>query len=355
MSTPITDIRRTPEERASFLEERRKGIGGSDAAAVVGLNPYSTALDVYKEKVGEGAPKPVTPAMQRGTYLEPVAVDLFVEVTGRKVRRQPQRVHPSYDFIIGNIDRQILQDAERPTGLLEVKCPGIRTFLKIQHKGLPAHWAVQGQHYLGVYDYDYMSFAVFNADLWKLIHFDIERDDAVIEALFAKEIDFWREHVERRVPPPLSLEGIELPAVEGKVIERTDPEWAEAIESLRQAKTLSATAESVEEAAKARVKELMGAFGVAEGAGARVYWKPGQRTTFDRKALEAARPLDRMKVFNSLAEFFARLGGTDAKELAELNQALGANEVDFAAYEKKGAAFDSLRPYWLKAENEEDE
>ena len=38
--------------REDWLEERKKGIGGSDAATILGLNPYKTSIDLWEEKTG---------------------------------------------------------------------------------------------------------------------------------------------------------------------------------------------------------------------------------------------------------------------------------------------------------------
>ena len=346
------------QDRVAWLKARKRGIGGSDAAAVVGMDPYRTALDVYNEKTGEQPERAPSPAMLRGRYLEDVAVELFCELTGRKVRRQPQRAHPSYPFIIGNIDRQILADGDgRGTGLLEIKCPGVRTFLRMQREGIPAHYVVQALHYLAVYDYKYMTFALFSGELWRLLHFDVARDDEFIATLVAREVDFWRERVEQRVPPP-SLQAVLAPpanmpeVTSGSIVQREDPEWAEAVESYKQAVTLAETAELVEVGAKARLKELMGEFGCAEGADLRAYWRqmPG-RKTFDRKALEGAKPLDGILVGAAIVEWLQDPTTSEGMLFERLKEC----RVDFAAFEKQGAAYEEFRAFRLKPESGEDD
>lgn len=353
MTTPLQD---------SFQEQRRKGIGGSDAAAVCGLDPYRGPIDVYREKIGEAEPREQTPQMQRGKLLESVVVAQYMAATGRKVRRQPQRAHPDHDFIIGNIDRQILANGdERGTGLLEVKCPSIRVFMRYVREGLPRQYVIQGQHYLGVFDYEWMDFAIFNADLWKLVHFEIKRDDAFIATLFEQEVKFWTQHVVPRVePPPVTLaiaapEGVELPEVEGAIITRDDPEWAEAAEQLAQARTLRESAEAIEATAEQRVKELMVTPGVVEGANLRAYWKtqPG-RTTFDKKALAGSKPLDPLAVgatvsiwANGLKKKLTPVQLEDVN-VGGLLMALGETTLDLTKFERVGKPFETFRPYFLR-------
>ncbi len=69
-------------------ENRATGIGGSDAAAVCGLNPYKSPVDVYLEKVGAAAPVDETERMFWGNKLEDVVADVYSDRTGRKVRRR---------------------------------------------------------------------------------------------------------------------------------------------------------------------------------------------------------------------------------------------------------------------------
>lgn len=362
----------TTPQQDSFQEQRRKGIGGSDAAAIVGVDPWRSALDIYREKVGEKEERPATPQMMRGRLLESVVVDEYTRLTGRKVRRQPQRAHPSYPFIFGNIDRQILANGEgsepAATGLLEVKCPNVRMFLRYQREGLPAHIVVQGQHYLGVYDYEWMAYAIFNADLWKLVHFVIRRDDVFIKRLFDAEITFWRDHVERRIPPPVVTQAIappdfELPDVgPDYIVQRDDQDWTEAAGNLRTARELRETAEGVEEQAKARVIELMDGHPIVEGADTRVYYRqqPG-RVTFDKKALAANKPLDPIRVGATVTAWAERLHKLfTPAQLAEiavgnLLSSLADTGLDLSRFEKQGKPFNEFRPYFLKPDAGEEE
>ena len=172
------------KDEAAWLEERKTGLGGTDAAAVLGVSPYKTAVEVWREKTGKDTTEaPVTAPMLRGKALEPLAADLYAEQTGRTLRRQPLRRHPNNRFMIANIDRQIMADADRSTGALEIKVPGIRSFGNIKAHGLPENYIVQLMHYLYVADYSWGSFALFNAERWELIHFDLEADATFIEQM----------------------------------------------------------------------------------------------------------------------------------------------------------------------------
>lgn len=70
--------------REDWLKERRKAIGGSDAAAIIGLNAYATPYTVWADKTGRLPEKPDNEAMRQGRDLEQYVVDRFTELTGKR-------------------------------------------------------------------------------------------------------------------------------------------------------------------------------------------------------------------------------------------------------------------------------
>jgi putative phage-type endonuclease len=319
----------------------------------MGVDQYRTALDIYQAKVGEREPDAPNAAMKRGTFLEPVARKLYSELTGRKVRQQPQRQHASYPWMIGNVDGQILGD-ERGPGILEIKCPSIWSFAKIEREGLPLSYVIQAMHYMEVFGYAWASFAIFSAELWRMIHVDVPRDDELASALVLQEQRFWMAHVEKRVPPPVqvntapdlmaALAKAEAAAGDAKLIVRNDPEWAEAARMYTEAREIVETGENLLETSKERLKALMVERGAVEGSGLRVYWSEQDgRVTFDRKALEASAPLDRIAVATAINQ---RVMNDDTKVaiLADLGQC----GVNLKTFEKQGKSFDVFKAYQVR-------
>lgn len=335
----------TPADpRQEWLEARRKGIGGSDVAALFGLDPYGrTPTDIYDDKLGVGEDRAPTPAMLRGQYLEPIAASLYAEKTGRSLRSQPIRAHREFPWMLGTCDRQILArvGGVSATGILEVKCPGIRQFSKVKSYGLSEGYLLQLSHYLTVFGYSWGSFALFNAEAWELIHFDIEADPAISERLIEVEHDFWHKHVLAGVRPEAAVaEPPKLPEVSGTVITRADPEWADAVQMLQEAKELTASAKDLESAAKDRLKELAGGYGVFEGEGARVYFRElAGRKTFDKRALAAAKPLNRVLVREALQNH-----GTPQTVIEVV---MDSADLDLELFEKQGKGYEELRTYFL--------
>jgi len=345
----MTDDIQTPGERHDWLALRQSGIGGSDVAAILGLDLFGRTIEtVYDEKVGAVEDLPPSPAMLRGRYLEGIVVQLYTEETGRQLRRMAMQRHKDHPHMIANIDRQQVKDPRGP-GVLEVKAPGLHVFSRLRMHGLSEAYQLQMNHYLEVKGYSWGTFALFNAERWKLIFFDVERDPEVGAFLVEKESAFWRMVENRERPVAASVVLPDMPEIKGEVVVRTDPEWEQAVGDMRDALGLLHTAEEIEEYARNRLKLLMGGYGVHEGAGARCYFRPqGGRKTFDRKALERAGPLDAEKV--------ALLLASETEEAATnqlLERILQDARLDLTQFEKVGNSFDTFRPYLLKPGVEE--
>ncbi len=244
--------------KIEWLKERQTGIGGSDAAAILGVNPFMTALELYEDKtteiVSEGE---MTGPMKRGRILEPIAADFYVELTGRTIRERDQKRHPTYPFMIGNVDREIT--SEETPGILEIKCPGLQIMAKVKAHGLEDYMTVQLQHYLAIYGYDWGSFALFNAERWELIHFDLQADQEFISILMEKESVFWHDHVVPRISPPTDTDpkSVDIPQIEGEMTIVDSEEWLSAAQELQEATSLKKTAVELENIAKETVKDLM--------------------------------------------------------------------------------------------------
>ncbi len=244
---------------------RQSGMGGSDAAKVAGISPYGTPLSVYEEKISELASDKPTWRMLWGNIAESIAADLYAEETGREIRRQPLRRNSEHDFLIANVDRQILIGGDvTTTGCLEVKCPGIGAFSKMKARGLPDYAVLQLQHYLGVLGYSWGSFAVFNSEYGPPIHFDMEADTELIDQLFDREIKFWTEHVIPRIPPPemINDQPLDIPEIEGELKVIDIDAWRNAAEELRDAQGLRKAAAELEDTAKGTLKGLMESSGL---------------------------------------------------------------------------------------------
>jgi putative phage-type endonuclease len=183
--------------REEWLEVRRKGIGGSDAAAIVGLNRWRSAFDVYADKLGLKKEQPDNEAMRQGRDLEDYVAQRFMEATSKKVRRRNAILqHPEYPFMTANIDRWVVGE----NAGLECKTTSVLNRAKFSQGEFPPSYYVQCMHYMAVTGAErwYLAVLVLN----KAFHiFEIERDEAEIEALITAEKYFWENHVLKQIPP----------------------------------------------------------------------------------------------------------------------------------------------------------
>jgi putative phage-type endonuclease len=304
------------DSRSEWLQQRQLGIGGSDAPVIHGVSPWKTPYELWLEKTTPVVDDPSNPDQLRGKHLEPIADTVYREKTGRStIEVFTPFAHGEYPYMRGNVDRLTCGENDHGDGVLEIKCPRSQTFSKIRREGLPDYILVQLQHYLAVTGLSWGSVAIFCADAWDMIHFDVEADASLRDILIEKEAEFWH-HVETRTPPPVDTKpAVDLPPVGGELVRIETDEWRKAVEDLRLAKEIADEAAALEAAAKEQIQKLMDAAeaDVAEGPGLRVYWKTSAgRKTFDRKALAKAHP-----------------------------------EIDLSAFEKVGAPLRAFRPYFI--------
>ena len=202
---PALKLVKTQElSRDDWLAVRRTGIGSSDAAAAVGLNPYMSALELWLDKTGraDGLPRPdpndTTSPTYWGTLLEPIVAAIYTRQTGNKVRKVNAVLrHPSIPWMLANIDREIVGVPD--VQILECKTAG-EFGARLWREGVPEYVQIQVQHQLAVTGKASAHVAVLLCGQALEVH-RIDRDDALIGRLVELEARFWR-FVETDTPPP---------------------------------------------------------------------------------------------------------------------------------------------------------
>lgn len=349
-------MEQTAQVRKAFLAERKKGIGGSDVAAIFGLDRYRTPEDVWLEKTGQVTPiDEETGDKQRGIRLEPVAAELFAQKTGKTLLRTSHvLVHPDYPWMRGNVDRLIIGEKEiGQNEIAEIKCPSLGMYAKIKREGLPYSWLLQMQHYLCVTGLQRGVWIIFCADRWELIDFPVERDELVIERIIEKEREFW-QYVSTMSPPPNVVAEVQDQkiVVVGTVTKRTDEEFVAAMQHLREARAVAKTGEELVEAAKANVLDLIGDKpGIYEspGVGRINYAMRAGRVTLDVDRLEAAKPLDREKVFSALSDP-APILPDDLRDSVNHAAMNGGLDLDLSEFRKQGKPYADFRFFGQREE-----
>lgn len=194
----IERIPTTGMSRQDWLAARRQSIGGSDAAAIIGMSPWASPYSVWADKLGKLPDQEETEAMRLGTDLEEYVSQRFERETGKKVRRWPYIVKNSdYPWAHANLDRRV--DGE--SAFLECKTTSTLDIKQFRGVDFPERYYCQCVHYLAVTGYERCYLAVLCYGKGFYIY-ELERDEDEIQALMASERLFWEAYVEAGCPPP---------------------------------------------------------------------------------------------------------------------------------------------------------
>lgn len=171
-----------------WLAIRQNYIGGSDAGAVIGMNPYKSPYTLWAEKTGKIPGFEGNLTTKVGTYLEQLVADLFEEETGKKCRKKNRTlVNDAYPFACANVDRLIVGEK----ALLEIKTTNSLPMMKqLRGSEFPDAYYAQVVHYLAVTELEKAYLAVL-INCRELKIYELERDQKEIDALMQAEAKFW--------------------------------------------------------------------------------------------------------------------------------------------------------------------
>jgi len=263
--------------REEWLQWRKKGIGGSDVAAICGMSRFSSPLEVYLDKIGELPEKEDSPRMKAGRKLEPLIAEWFSEETGYKVMRQNSIFqHPQYPFMLANIDRWLPgQNAG-----LEIKNTSEynrQDWFDGQTEIIPTEYQLQANHYMAILGAERWFIAVLIGG-WDFQWRVIERDEKLIESLITIEENFWNHHVQKRIPPRATAQDTDLldkmyPVSKPKSMDISEA-YYDLIKRYFDTKKMLNRAEEAHEEVKNQIKEMMGEHELAYWQGEKMFsWK----------------------------------------------------------------------------------
>jgi putative phage-type endonuclease len=183
---------------AEQLAQRKHYLGGSDAAAALGMSRWKSVLQLWAEKTGRiSAVDSDSEAKLLGRELEDYVARRFSRLTGKKVQRVNETMFSrQYPYLAANIDRRIV--GERAG--LECKTASVWRYREWEGQEIPAEYILQCYHYLAVTEWDrwYIACLIGNQKfVWK----EIERDEKIISDIVSKERKFWDEFVSTNVMP----------------------------------------------------------------------------------------------------------------------------------------------------------
>ena len=278
-------------DKESWLKYRKQGIGGSDAGAVCGLNPYRTAIQVYYDKTSDSIEDVDNEAMRQGRELEEYVARRFCEASGKKVRRANAMFYDEKNpFMLADVDRMIVGE----NAGLECKTASPYSEEKWRDDKIPLSYQLQCYHYMSVCNADswYIAVLIYGRDFK---YYRIERDDEVIENLIRMEKEFWNEYVLKQViPDPDGSKTADVAIAErfkeSKSITIPLTGFDERLERRQELLSLLEKIETEKRQIDQELKLYLGDAEIAENEHYRISWKNFSRSSIDEKRLKAEQP-----------------------------------------------------------------
>lgn len=293
----------TAQARTDWLKARQSGIGGSDIAAIVGLNPFKTPMQVWESKVHPVKDDSQSEPAYWGNTLEEVVAKEYAKRTGRKVQRvNTQMQHKDFDFALANIDRAVVNPdiagraywtGDRLTTDRILECKTANGFMAKQWgeagtDSVPDAYLVQCQWYMAVTGASVCDLAVLIGGQDFRIY-TIERDDDLIGSLLVQGAAFWELVQNRTEPDPINYpEAVKKWANSNPDLSlEADDILVDDLDKIQDIKANIKELEAQEEVIKARVLFQMKDAETLTYKGHKVAtFKTQNRATFDSKAFE---------------------------------------------------------------------
>lgn len=286
-----------PANREEWLTHRQEGIGSSEVATILGLNPWETPYQLWRRKKGLDAPKEETFAMKAGHYLEDAVSMFWHDETGRDIIKRS-----AIDWLILNADKPYmrvspdrtywLSDSRKNSdkGILECKT----TQMTIDEEDLPKHWFCQLQYQLGVAELEQGSLA------WLCSGRQFGYKDIALVPDFFQWIEeevtkFWVDNIQGNIEPDAtSVADVLLKYnrhTDGKIIEVADDIYT-TVNDLKALKEQIAQLDEQKESLEEKIKLGFGdAEAISYGGQTIATWKaPKPSEKFDAKAFAKAHP-----------------------------------------------------------------
>ncbi len=266
------------------LGDRTKYLGGSDAAAALGLSRWKSPLEIWALKTGAIQPSDISDQLpvKLGVRLEEAVAELFEEQTGKVVNRVNRTlIHQKYDFIRANIDRKVLKE----DAIVECKTTSAWKAKEWDGEDVPREYVIQALHYLAVSGAArcYVAVLIGNQDFKIKI---VERDEKVMDDLIRREVHFWNEFVVKNIPPAAksndkdTLSALYPSAQEDKTIE-LDSESIAALEVLEGMKEDADLLERQISEQENILRQKLGDAEVGLARGWKVRWSNSRTRRFD--------------------------------------------------------------------------
>lgn len=268
-------------KKPTWKEERRKGIGGSDAAAILGLSPWKSAMDVWLDKMGmaeESADPNRQFLLDLGNDLEPVIAKLYERETKRSLYTPMMQriVHPTEKFLAGTPDRLVKGELRG----VELKSENqfMDEFGDPGTDEVPYHYLIQCAHYMAVTRFPVWDVALLHGGAAFSIY-TIERDLGLERDMIDQLRAWWDEHIIGQKPPEVDGSSAWKVYLRKKFpadilpVKDVDEETLVLVNRLRAIRRANEQLSGVEAQIETRLKLVIGEHEGIQGEFGKITWK----------------------------------------------------------------------------------
>jgi putative phage-type endonuclease len=274
--------------REQFLLERKLGIGGSDIAPIMGLSPYSTPLDVYRDKMNPAVIyEEESEDLKRGARVEKYILQEYCEASNcsLEINLAPV-IDLKYPFMRGNVDAKVVGE-NVIVEAKSTKCP-----IAKWEEGIPEYYRTQVAYYAMLTNAERVDVPVLFSN-WQYACFTYWRDLEYEARIRQAVIDFWNNHIVAGIPPapsnPAELQEV-YPKLETAKTIKADSGIREKVNLWQEISLRRRELEKQEEKLKIEIQNFMGDAGILDAGFCKVALKERTATRLDTGALKEAMP-----------------------------------------------------------------
>jgi putative phage-type endonuclease len=246
-------------DQSAWIAERNRGLGSSDMAVVLGLSKYKGPLRLWYEKTGRMLPEDISqqPQIKRGHRLEPVIGEMYEEETGHRIHRVNRiQQHKDHAWMLSS------PDFETYSVRRNVECKTVSFFDPAEWGPsgsdlAPTNYVIQVQHQKAVRGFNVSDIAALGG--WDFRIITIQRDDDIINFIYAEGERFWWHVQKDEMPTPKTIEDVKLryPKSLASPIDAT-PEIIAAVRRLREVKASAKASNAELDELELEIKQYMG-------------------------------------------------------------------------------------------------
>jgi len=284
------------QNREQFLLDRKKGIGGSDVAPILGLSPFRTALDVYNDKINQELIYDYTNEdMQRGVRVEKYILQEYAERSEVQLATNiPTIIDKIYPFMRANVDAMVIGEN------IVVEAKSTKAPISSWAEGMPEYYRTQVAYYAMLTNSERVDIPVLFSG-WQYACFTYWRDKSFEAQIKEAVIYFWQEHVLKNIPPkPSTIEELKTiyPIVFSSKTIKADNVIREKVYELQEIGEKRKNLEKQEKQLKTQIQGYMGDSGILDAGFCKLVLKERKSTRFDTATFKEDMPDLYMRYLN---------------------------------------------------------